>query len=113
MANGASFMLACGYALYKGAHVRTDIFWEKYSERTQGRHRPGVLSGAVLSRPMLFMMWVGIDGTIHSYSNRRALAGERLARDHVASSVQRFRSPAVLFMIQGSFRVAEVLVPDP
>ena len=36
MANGASFMLACGYALYKGAHVRTDIFWEKYSERRKG-----------------------------------------------------------------------------
>ena len=26
--NGAAFMLGCGYALLKGAHVRTDIFWE-------------------------------------------------------------------------------------
>ena len=36
MANGAAFMLGCGYALYKGAHVRTDIYWENFSERTKG-----------------------------------------------------------------------------
>ena len=28
MVNGAAFMLGCAYALHKGAHVRTDIFWE-------------------------------------------------------------------------------------
>src|SRR5687767_9672956 len=31
MANGSAFMLGCAYALYKGAHVRTDIFWDNYS----------------------------------------------------------------------------------
>ena len=36
IANGSAFMLGCAYALYKGAHVRTDIFWENYSERTKG-----------------------------------------------------------------------------
>src|SRR5258708_12527796 len=36
MANGAAFMLGAGYALLKGAHVRTDIYWENYSERTKG-----------------------------------------------------------------------------
>src|SRR5688500_15164481 len=36
MANGSAFMLGCGYALYKGAHVRTDIYWETFSERTKG-----------------------------------------------------------------------------
>ena len=40
MVNGSAFMLGCGYALYKGAHVRTDIFWENFSERTKGHHRP-------------------------------------------------------------------------
>ena len=30
-------MLGCGYALLKGAHVRTDMLWEKYSERRFGR----------------------------------------------------------------------------
>ena len=36
MANGAAFMLGAGYALLKGAHVRTDIYWENYSERKKG-----------------------------------------------------------------------------
>ena len=36
MVNGAAFMLGCAYALLKGAHVRTDIFWENYSERKKG-----------------------------------------------------------------------------
>ena len=34
--NGSAFMLGCGYALLKGAHVRTDMLWEKYSERKTG-----------------------------------------------------------------------------
>ncbi|NBP45804.1 MAG: TRAP transporter small permease subunit [Betaproteobacteria bacterium] len=37
MANGTMFMLGGAYALMKGAHVRTDIFWDKFSERTKGR----------------------------------------------------------------------------
>ena len=36
MVNGAAFMLGSGYALLKGAHVRTDIYWENYSERKKG-----------------------------------------------------------------------------
>jgi TRAP-type mannitol/chloroaromatic compound transport system permease small subunit len=36
MVNGAAFMLGCGYALLKGAHVRTDIFWDNFSERRRG-----------------------------------------------------------------------------
>jgi Tripartite ATP-independent periplasmic transporters, DctQ component len=39
MINGTAFMLGCAYALLKGAHVRTDIFWERYSERAlAGEH---------------------------------------------------------------------------
>jgi TRAP-type mannitol/chloroaromatic compound transport system permease small subunit len=36
MVNGSAFMLGCGYALLKGAHVRTDIFWDNFSERRKG-----------------------------------------------------------------------------
>jgi len=36
MANGSAFMLGCAYALHKGAHVRTDMLWDKYSERKKG-----------------------------------------------------------------------------
>lgn len=30
------FMLGAAYALLKGAHIRTDMLWEKYSERKKG-----------------------------------------------------------------------------
>ena len=36
MLYGTIFMLGCAYTLLKGAHVRTDMFWEKFSPRTQG-----------------------------------------------------------------------------
>lgn len=34
---GAMFMLGAAYALCKGAHVRTDMLWEKFSDRTKGK----------------------------------------------------------------------------
>jgi TRAP-type mannitol/chloroaromatic compound transport system permease small subunit len=36
MANGMAYMLGCGYALFKGAHVRTDMLWGGFSERRKG-----------------------------------------------------------------------------
>jgi TRAP-type mannitol/chloroaromatic compound transport system permease small subunit len=36
MSYGSLFMLGSAYAMYKGAHVRTDIFWDKFSVRTKG-----------------------------------------------------------------------------
>ncbi len=36
MASGALFMLGAAYALRKGAHVRTDMLWEKFSDRRKG-----------------------------------------------------------------------------
>jgi TRAP-type mannitol/chloroaromatic compound transport system permease small subunit len=99
MANGASFMLACGYALYKGAHVRTDIFWEKYSERTKGII--DLASYLVLFFPtMIFLMAVGIDGAWHSFT-----VGERSQESMWRAIVWPFRSAvplaALLMIIQG------------
>jgi TRAP-type mannitol/chloroaromatic compound transport system permease small subunit len=36
MSYGALFMLGAAYALQKGAHVRTDMLWEKFSTRKKG-----------------------------------------------------------------------------
>ncbi|HWE16304.1 MAG TPA: TRAP transporter small permease subunit [Hyphomicrobiaceae bacterium] len=36
MSYAALFMLGCALALLKGAHVRTDIIWEAFSDRTKG-----------------------------------------------------------------------------
>ena len=36
MLYGAIFMLGAAYALHKGAHIRTDFFFERWSVRTRG-----------------------------------------------------------------------------
>jgi TRAP-type mannitol/chloroaromatic compound transport system permease small subunit len=36
MAYGSLFMLGAAYALHKGAHIRTDFFWEQFSIRKKG-----------------------------------------------------------------------------
>jgi TRAP-type mannitol/chloroaromatic compound transport system permease small subunit len=36
MSYGALFMLGAAYALHKGAHIRTDFFWETFSTRKKG-----------------------------------------------------------------------------
>lgn len=36
MLYGAVFMLGAAYALHKGAHIRTDFFFERWSVRTRG-----------------------------------------------------------------------------
>src|SRR5688572_15863490 len=36
MSYAALFMLGAALALLKGAHVRTDMLWEKFSDRTKG-----------------------------------------------------------------------------
>jgi TRAP-type mannitol/chloroaromatic compound transport system permease small subunit len=36
MSYGALFMLGSALALLKGAHVRTDIFWQRFSDRRKG-----------------------------------------------------------------------------
>jgi TRAP-type mannitol/chloroaromatic compound transport system permease small subunit len=36
MTYGTLFMLGAAYALHKGAHIRTDFFWESFSTRTKG-----------------------------------------------------------------------------
>ena len=36
MLYGAVFMLGASFTLMKGGHIRTDMLWEKYSERKKG-----------------------------------------------------------------------------
>jgi TRAP-type mannitol/chloroaromatic compound transport system permease small subunit len=36
MLYGTLFMLGAAYALHKGAHIRTDFFWESFTPRTRG-----------------------------------------------------------------------------
>jgi TRAP-type mannitol/chloroaromatic compound transport system permease small subunit len=104
MANGAAFMLGAAYALLKGAHVRTDIFWENYSERTKGI--VDLVSYVLLFYPvMVTFMLISIDDAVHSY-----VTGERSQESVWRAIMWPFRATvplaAVLLMIQG---VSEVL----
>jgi TRAP-type mannitol/chloroaromatic compound transport system permease small subunit len=104
MVNGAAFMLGCGYALYKGAHVRTDIYWETFSERTKGII--DMISYVFLFYPvMITFMVVSYDATIHSIDT-----GERSQESVWRAIMWPFRASiplaAVLIMIQG---ISEVL----
>ena len=99
MANGAAFMLGCAYALFKGAHVRTDIFWDNYSERTKGII--DLISYLVLFFPtMITMMMISVDDAWNSYA-----LGERSQESIWRAVMWPFRASiplsALLFMIQG------------
>ena len=74
MTNGSAFMLGCAYALHKGAHVRTDMLWDKYSERKKGWI--DLVSYVLLFYPTLItLMVISVDDawyafTIHELSEQ-------------------------------------------
>jgi TRAP-type mannitol/chloroaromatic compound transport system permease small subunit len=56
MLYGALFMLGAAFALLKGAHIRTDFFWEKFSIRKKGWI--DTISYIVFFFPSLFLLLV-------------------------------------------------------
>ena len=67
MTYGSLFMLGSAYAMFKGAHVRTDIFWTGFSVRTRG-----VIDSAayvLLFLPVMALIFaISIDDAIYAYS---------------------------------------------
>jgi TRAP-type mannitol/chloroaromatic compound transport system permease small subunit len=71
---GALFMLGAAYALSKGAHVRTDMLWENFSDRTKGLIDAG---GYILFflPTMAVLVFISIDDFLYSMSiNERSNA---------------------------------------
>ena len=75
MSYGALFMLGSAFAMLKGAHVRTDMFFENFTNRTKG-----IIDG--ISYLFLFLPVMGIifvisfDSFLYSYSiNERSILG--------------------------------------
>ncbi|HWV79851.1 MAG TPA: TRAP transporter small permease subunit [Hyphomicrobiaceae bacterium] len=67
MLYGTIFMLGAAYALHKGAHVRTDFFWEKFSTRTKGII--DTISYIVFFFPALAILgYIGLGEAIYAFN---------------------------------------------
>jgi TRAP-type mannitol/chloroaromatic compound transport system permease small subunit len=67
MSYAALFMLGSALALLKGAHVRTDMLWDKFSDRTKGMIDS--LAALLLFLPtMTVLFFISIDDFMHAVS---------------------------------------------
>ena len=69
MLYGTHFMLGAAYTLYKGGHIRTDIFYQKWSVRTRGRI-DAVLYLFLFFPGMALFFWMGLQEALHSWDIR-------------------------------------------
>jgi TRAP-type mannitol/chloroaromatic compound transport system permease small subunit len=67
MLYGSHFMLGAGYTLLKGGHIRTDIFYQNWSPRTQGTV-DALLYLLFFFPGMIFFFWMGGQEALHSWS---------------------------------------------
>jgi TRAP-type mannitol/chloroaromatic compound transport system permease small subunit len=66
MMYGTLFMLGAAYALHKGAHIRTDFFWEGFSIRRKGVI--DTISYIVFFFPSLAMLfYLSLDEAVYSF----------------------------------------------
>ena len=66
MLYGSHFMLGAGYALLHKAHIRTDVFYEKWSPRTQGAV-DAILYLFFFFPGMVFFFLSGAESAYHSW----------------------------------------------
>ena len=67
MSYATLFMLGSALALLKGAHVRTDMLWEGFSDRTKGMIDS--LAAVLLFLPtMAVLFFISIDDFVHAVS---------------------------------------------
>ena len=63
---GALFMLGSHYALLKGAHIRTDMLWDKYSDRKKGV--VDSIAYLVFFFPSLILLfWISVDDAYYAW----------------------------------------------
>jgi len=67
MTFGSFFMLGSAYTMLKGAHVRTDMFWDNYSDKTKGI--VDSVSYLFLFLPVMALIFViSLDDLVYAYS---------------------------------------------
>jgi TRAP-type mannitol/chloroaromatic compound transport system permease small subunit len=69
MLYGSHFMLGAAYTLYRGGHIRTDIFYQSWSARTRGII-DALLYLLCFFPGMAFFLWMGLQEALHSWDIR-------------------------------------------
>ena len=107
MTYGSLFMLGAAYTLREGAHVRTDIFWDRFSDRTKGLIDS--ISYLLLFLPVMGVLFaISIDDFLYAYS-----IGERSTLSLWQPIVWPFRGvvplSAALLFLQGISELLKAL----
>jgi TRAP-type mannitol/chloroaromatic compound transport system permease small subunit len=69
MLYGTHFMLGAAYTLYRGGHIRTDIFYQNWRPRTRGIMDASLY--LLLFFPgMVLFFWMGLQEALHSWDIR-------------------------------------------
>lgn len=70
---GTIFMLAAAFTLLRKGHIRTDLFYSKWTPRTQGR--VDALMYLLFYFPgIILFLWAGYDYAAHSWATRETAA---------------------------------------
>ena len=69
MLYGTLFMLGSAYTLYKGGHIRTDIFYQSWSLRTRGTVDAALYLLFFFPGVAMFF-WMGLEEALHSWDIR-------------------------------------------
>jgi TRAP-type mannitol/chloroaromatic compound transport system permease small subunit len=69
MLYGTHFMLGAAYTLYRGGHIRTDLFYQNWSVRTRGRIDAALYLLLFFPGIALFF-WMGLQEALHSWDIR-------------------------------------------
>jgi TRAP-type mannitol/chloroaromatic compound transport system permease small subunit len=69
MLYGSHFMLGAAYTLYKGGHIRTDIFYQNWSVRTRGAV-DAILYLFLFFPGVALFFWMGLQEALHSWDIR-------------------------------------------
>jgi TRAP-type mannitol/chloroaromatic compound transport system permease small subunit len=69
MLYGSHFMLGAAYTLYKGGHIRTDIFYQNWSVRTRGAI-DAILYLFLFFPGIALFFWMGLQEALQSWDIR-------------------------------------------
>jgi TRAP-type mannitol/chloroaromatic compound transport system permease small subunit len=69
MLYGSLFMLGAGYTLYRGGHIRTDIFYQNWSVRTRGTV-DALLYLFLFFPGIALFFWMGLQEALQSWDIR-------------------------------------------